>query len=133
MRENELKQALDRIKDNSIIRQEIRSRDIKDEKPPLPSPAKEVWQMDSKAQNKMADDRGGGRYTIHVKKSNKNLDAEFKQLEQRPRQGTVLTKVEECAEGQEKKPFGGMMMFGSRSKISDVKVQKIKSGLRNLI
>ena len=81
----------------------------------------------------MADDRGGGRYTIHVKKSNKNLDAEFKQMEPRQRQGTVLTKVEECGEGQEKKHFGGMMMFGSRGKISDVKVQKIKSGLRNLI
>ena len=31
VRENELKQALDRIKDNSIIRQEIRSRDLKDD------------------------------------------------------------------------------------------------------
>ena len=87
--------------------------------------------MDSKVQKNMA---GGSRYTIHVKKSNKNLDAEFKQLEQRQRQGTVLTKVEECGEGQEKKPFGGIMIFGSKSKISDdVKVQKIKSGLRNLI
>ena len=83
VRENELKHALDRIKDNSIIRQEIRSRDIKDDKPHLPSPAKEVWQMDSKFQSKMVDERGGGRYTIHVKKSNKNLDAEFKQMEQR--------------------------------------------------
>jgi hypothetical protein len=47
VRENELKHALDRIKDNSIIRQEIRNRDIKDDKTPVPSPAKEVWQMDS--------------------------------------------------------------------------------------
>jgi hypothetical protein len=81
----------------------------------------------------MVNDRGGGRYTIHVKKSNKNLDAEFKQLEQRQRQGTVLTKVEESGEGQEKRPFGGMMIFGSKGMNSDVKVQKIKSGLRNLI
>jgi hypothetical protein len=41
--------------------------------------------------------------------------------------------VDEAGEGQEKRPFGGMMMFGSKGMISDNKVQKIKSGLRNLI
>jgi hypothetical protein len=34
--------------------------------------------MDANLQKKAADDRMGGRYTIHVKKSNKNLDEEFK-------------------------------------------------------
>jgi hypothetical protein len=37
--------------------------------------------MDSNQPRKAPEDRNGGRYTIHVKKSNKNLDAEFKQMD----------------------------------------------------
>ena len=90
--------------------------------------------MDANIPKRGPEDRNGGRYAIHVKKSNKNLDAELKMMDQqRQRQGTVLAKVDEAGEGQEKKPFGGLMMFGSKGKNLENKVQKIKSGLRNLI
>jgi hypothetical protein len=78
--------------------------------------------MDGGGNNeKKNEDRNRGRYTIHVKKSNKNLAAEFNEMQPRMRQGTVLDKVDENGDGEgpEKKPFSNMLSFGSKGKVSN--------------